>query len=116
MLFWVFWFVLVFFFFLEEGGVAHPPQFNSNNLFPNSRSLPPPWPCQQLRTTVFKKSTERNYKLKMKASRYFYSEMNDRCESLPFSLRSFADENKARFGVVECLKHDLVYPYALSAL
>jgi len=30
---------------------------------------------------------------------------------MPFTLRGFEDENKARMGVVECVKHELVEPY-----
>ena len=30
---------------------------------------------------------------------------------MPFTLRSFEDEKKARMGVIECAKHDLMEPY-----
>ncbi|PAA82245.1 hypothetical protein BOX15_Mlig005768g1 [Macrostomum lignano] len=61
------------------------------------------------KTTVFRKK-ETVYSLKMKASRQFFSEMNAKFQAYPFSLRSFEDENKARMGVVECVKHSLVEP------
>lgn len=61
------------------------------------------------KTTVFRKK-ETVYSLKMKASRQFFSEMNAKFQAYPFSLRSFEDENKARMGVVECVKHALVEP------
>lgn len=61
------------------------------------------------KTTVFRKK-EIVYNLKMKASRQFFSEMNSKFQAYPFALRSFDDENKARMGVVECVKHSLVEP------
>ena len=30
---------------------------------------------------------------------------------MPFTLRHFEDEKRARMGVIECAKHDLVEPY-----
>ncbi|XP_062519204.1 proliferation-associated protein 2G4-like [Corticium candelabrum] len=62
------------------------------------------------RTTVFKK-TEGQYSLKMKASRVFYSEVANKFTTLPFTLRAFDDERKARMGVVECSKHGLMEPF-----
>uniref|UniRef100_A0A1I7XUD2 Peptidase_M24 domain-containing protein n=1 Tax=Heterorhabditis bacteriophora TaxID=37862 RepID=A0A1I7XUD2_HETBA len=63
------------------------------------------------RTTVFKKNDEVQYQLKMKASRVFITECNNKHGSMPFTLRSFEDEVKAKMGVVECEKHGLVRPY-----
>ena len=37
--------------------------------------------------------------------------MNNRFSSMPFTLRAFEDEKKARMGVVECAKHNLVEPF-----
>jgi curved DNA binding protein len=65
---------------------------------------------QDARTTVYKKK-DVIYNLKMKASRQFFSEMNNRFSSMPFTLRAFEDEKKARMGVVECTKHQLVEPF-----
>lgn len=64
------------------------------------------------RTTVFKKK-DIVYQLKMKASRQFLSETEKKFGLLPFSLRLFDDEKKARMGVVECVKHDLMQPFAV---
>ncbi|KFM70392.1 Proliferation-associated protein 2G4, partial [Stegodyphus mimosarum] len=64
------------------------------------------------RTTVFKK-TDEVYQLKMKASRAFFSEVDKRFGNMPFTLRSFEDEKKARMGVVECVNHKLVEPFTV---
>lgn len=62
------------------------------------------------RTTVFKRNVEAKYSLKMKASRAFFSEVNTRFPTMPFSLRA-GDEKAWRMGVVECVKHDLFIEY-----
>lgn len=62
------------------------------------------------RTTVFKRAVEQSYRLKMKASRYVFNEVNKRFPTLPFPLRVL-DEKQGRMGVVECVKHDLLSPY-----
>ncbi|KAL4228794.1 Proliferation-associated protein 2G4 [Mactra antiquata] len=62
------------------------------------------------RTTVFKKK-DIVYQLKMKASRQFLSETEKKFGLMPFTLRLFDEEVKARMGVVECVKHDLVQPF-----
>lgn len=62
------------------------------------------------RTTVYKR-TENNYQLKMKASRAFYSEVCNKFTTMPFTLRAFEDEKKAKMGVVECCKHQLLEPF-----
>jgi hypothetical protein len=81
------------------------------------------------RTTVFKRTPDRSYRLKMKASRYvhfvvllmviigcryiryLFNEITNRFPSLPFTLRAMADERQARMGVRECLTHELIHPY-----
>jgi len=62
------------------------------------------------RTTVYKKK-DIIYQLKMKTSRAFLSEAEKKSHLMPFTLRSFEDEKKARLGVIECAKHDLMEPY-----
>jgi hypothetical protein len=64
----------------------------------------------ETRITVYKKK-DIIYQLKMKTSRAFLSEAEKRYGLMPFSLRSFEDETKARVGVIECAKHDLMEPY-----
>jgi len=66
---------------------------------------------QEERTTVYKRALEQNYMLKMKASRAFYSEVNSKFSTMPFTLRAFEDVTKARLGVVECYKHELLHAY-----
>lgn len=64
------------------------------------------------RTTIFKR-TENTYNLKMKASRVFLNEVSNKYTSMPFTLRLFQDEKKAKMGLVECLKHGLVEPFSV---
>ena len=66
-------------------------------------------PAEQ-RTTVYKRDVEEKYSLKMKASRAFFSEVNARFPTLPFTLRA-GDEKTWRLGVTECVKHDLFIEY-----
>merc|ERR1712139_541862 len=58
----------------------------------------------------FKRAVDQNYQLKMKASRYIFNEINQKYPTIPFSIREF-DEQRARMGVVECIKHELLTPY-----
>lgn len=64
------------------------------------------------RTTIFKR-TENTYNLKMKASRVFLNEVSNKYTSMPFTLRLFQEEKKAKMGLVECLKHGLVEPFSV---
>jgi curved DNA binding protein len=63
-----------------------------------------------IRTTVYKKK-DFVYQLRMKSSRVFLSEVEKRFSLMPFTLRHFEDEKRARMGVIECANHDLVEPY-----
>ncbi|KAG6587106.1 DNA-binding protein, 42 kDa [Phytophthora cinnamomi] len=65
------------------------------------------------RTTVFKRQVDKQYRLKMKASRYVFKEINSKFPTLPFTIRAFEDESQARMGVVECVKHDLLQAYPI---
>jgi curved DNA binding protein len=66
----------------------------------------------ELRTTVFKRNVESNYRLKMKASRFVLSEVDKKYPTLPFTLRHFGDEERqAKMGVTECVAHGLLTPY-----
>jgi len=64
-----------------------------------------------MRTTVFKRNVEANYRLKMKSSRYVLSEVDKKFPTLPFTLRHFEDERQAKMGITECVSHGLVTPY-----
>jgi len=63
------------------------------------------------RTTVFKRNDEVVYQLKMKTSRTFLSDIDKRFGSMPFTLRAFEEEKKAKMGVLECERHNLVKPF-----
>jgi len=65
---------------------------------------------KDLKPTIFKRSTDITYQLKMQASRSVYKEITNRFPSCPFALRAL-EEKKAKLGIVECLKHDLLVPY-----
>lgn len=62
------------------------------------------------RVTIYKK-TDETYQLKLKASRMFYSEVRTKHGCMPFNLRSFEEETKAKMGVVECVNHKLIEPF-----
>ncbi|XP_023018499.2 proliferation-associated protein 2G4 [Leptinotarsa decemlineata] len=62
------------------------------------------------RVSIYKK-TDETYQLKLKASRMFYGEVRAKYGNMPFNLRSFQDETKAKMGVVECVKNKLIEPF-----
>jgi hypothetical protein len=62
------------------------------------------------RVTIYKK-TDETYQLKLKSSRMFYSEVTHKHGSMPFNLRNFEDEKKAKMAVVECVNHKLIEPF-----
>jgi len=66
----------------------------------------------EARTTLYKKR-DMTYNLKMKTSRVFLSEAEKKHDFMPFNLRGFEDEKKARMGVVECVNHGLVEPFTV---
>ena len=70
-----------------------------------------PRPSGTLRTTVFKRNVEAQYRLKMKNSRYLLSEVDKKFPTLPFTLAHFEDERAAKMGVTECVGHGLLTPY-----
>ncbi|VEN40744.1 unnamed protein product [Callosobruchus maculatus] len=64
----------------------------------------------ETRVSVYKK-TDETYQLKLKASRMFYTEVRSKYGNMPFNLRTFQDETKAKMGVVECVKNKLIEPF-----
>ncbi|KAJ6225007.1 hypothetical protein RDWZM_003552 [Blomia tropicalis] len=64
------------------------------------------------KTTIYKK-TDEIYQLKMKTSRVFFSDIDKKFGNMAFSLRSLENEQKARMGVIECVKHKLLEPYTV---
>lgn len=65
---------------------------------------------QSTKVSIYKK-TEENYQLKLKASRTFFAEVRSKHGNMPFNLRHFEEETKARMGVVECVSHKLIEPF-----
>lgn len=49
----------------------------------------------------------------MKASRVLFSDIEKKFGNMPFTLRALENEQKARMGVVECVKHKLLEPYSV---
>nr|AAC34392.1 PAS1 [Takifugu rubripes] len=65
------------------------------------------------RTTVYKRDPNKVYGLKMKSSRMLFSDIERRFDTMPFTLRAFEEESKARLGLVECAKHELLQPFTV---
>jgi len=63
------------------------------------------------RTTVYKREMDQQYSLKSTSARGFFSEMNKKYPTLPFSIRGFENLTGAKVGVKECLTHDLIMAY-----
>eukprot|EP00245_Coleochaete_scutata_P016639 TRINITY_DN7851_c0_g1_i1.p1 TRINITY_DN7851_c0_g1~~TRINITY_DN7851_c0_g1_i1.p1 ORF type:complete len:397 (-),score=113.52 TRINITY_DN7851_c0_g1_i1:790-1980(-) len=61
-------------------------------------------------TTIYKRAVDKNYNLKMKASRFIFSEINQKFPIMPFTARAL-EEKRARLGLVECVNHELLQPY-----
>ncbi|KAF8398221.1 hypothetical protein HHK36_017147 [Tetracentron sinense] len=55
-------------------------------------------------TIIYKRAVDKNYHLKMKASRFIFSEISQKFPIMPFTAR-------AGLGLVECVNHDLLQPY-----
>ena len=49
--------------------------------------------------------------MKSKHSRSFFSVVNSKYPTLPFTVRGFEDTVGAKVGVKECLEHDLLMDY-----
>lgn len=62
------------------------------------------------RATIYKK-TDEVYQLKMKASRAVLSDVDKKFGVMPFSLRYFDEEVKAKMGLKECVNHKLIEPF-----
>jgi len=62
------------------------------------------------KVSIFKK-TDENYQLKLKASRALLTEVKNKHGNMPFNLRHFEEETKARMGVVECVSHKMIEPF-----
>jgi len=62
------------------------------------------------KATIYKK-TEEAYQLKMKASRAVLSDVDKKFGVMPFTVRYFDDEVKAKMGLKECVNHKLIEPF-----
>lgn len=65
----------------------------------------------EFRTTVFKRNVEKQYLLKVKASRQVLAEVDKKFPTLPFTLRHLTDLRTAKLGINECIIHGLLAPY-----
>jgi curved DNA binding protein len=72
--------------------------------------------------TVYKRALDVEYKLKLKASRAVFSEINKRYPAMPFTIRALTEgaegqakqdltDAQMRLGLVECLGHGLLHQY-----
>lgn len=62
------------------------------------------------RSTIYKK-TDEVYQLKMRAARAVISDVDKKFGVMPFTLRYFDDEVKAKMGLKECVSHKLIEPF-----
>ncbi|TMW53579.1 hypothetical protein DOY81_001343 [Sarcophaga bullata] len=62
------------------------------------------------KVSIYKK-TDENYMLKFKTSRALLAEVKTKYGNMPFNIRNFEEETKARMGVVECVQHKMVEPF-----
>lgn len=67
-------------------------------------------------TTVFKRSLEHNYMLKLKASRELFAEINKKYPTMLFSLRGIEDgeAGRTRLGLADCLAHGLLNAFPVT--
>ncbi|GER26661.1 methionine aminopeptidase 2 [Striga asiatica] len=61
-------------------------------------------------TTIYKRAVDKNYHLKIKASRFIFSEISQKFPVMPFTARALEDK-RARLGLLECVNHELLQPY-----
>ena len=62
-------------------------------------------------TMIYKRALDREYNLRMKASRSVFAEINRRFPTMPFTIGALPDQKQVRLGLVECLNHGLLHPY-----
>jgi curved DNA binding protein len=65
----------------------------------------------EYRTTVYKRQVENTYLLKIQSSRVFFSEVNQKYPTLPFSIRALEHQTAAKVGIKECQSHELIQPF-----
>lgn len=62
-------------------------------------------------TMIYKRALDREYNLKLKASRSIFGEVNRRFPTMPFTIGAWEDQKQVRLGLMECLNHGLLHPY-----
>ncbi len=62
-------------------------------------------------TNVYKRAIEKNYKLKMQASRAVFSQITTKFPTMPFTMRAMSEVRGARLGITECMTHELLHEY-----
>lgn len=67
---------------------------------------------REYRSTVFRRAIDKEFQLKMRASRTFLSEVANVAKDSAFTMRWFSDP-KLRMGLPECLKHGLFNEHAV---
>jgi hypothetical protein len=57
--------------------------------------------------------SKKTIELKQALNFYFVSkpQVKKKYQSMPFNLRNFEEEAKAKMGVVECVSHKLIEPF-----
>ena len=65
----------------------------------------------EIRSTIFRLNAEASYIGKTQKARQFISEASEHFPPLPFSLRHIEDEQVARVGVSEAMRHGLLEEY-----
>ncbi|KDQ14341.1 hypothetical protein BOTBODRAFT_55496 [Botryobasidium botryosum FD-172 SS1] len=66
---------------------------------------------EESRTSIYHRSSEVTYQLKMKTSRAVFSEILRKAGAFPFTIRVLDDEKRARMGVQEAVQHSLLKPF-----
>jgi curved DNA binding protein len=93
---------------IEEFTLQENEVYSINILLSTGDGKPKPG---ETRTTIFQKSKDISYNLKLKSSRSAFNEINHKFQYFPFTLRSFEDVNKARMGITELVNHLVVDPF-----
>jgi len=67
-------------------------------------------------TTVYKRSLDTQYQLKIKAARELFAEINKKYPTMLFSLRGIEDggSGRTRLGLADCLAHGLLQAYPVT--
>ena len=65
---------------------------------------------EESRTSIYQRSSEVTYQLKMKTSRTVFSEIQKKAGPFPFTIRCLDDEKRARVGIQEAVTHGLLRP------